>query len=873
MGKSIMSLSGIKGEELKKVGGKAGNLVKIIEAGFHVPQGFVIPTDVYERFFLANKLKEKVLLHLENTDFDDGKSVSFCSKHVKDLIYLSTIEKSIIQEIDAQLASARNTLWAVRSSATAEDMPEASFAGQHDTFLNIEKEDVIEHVKKCWASYWNERALAYRHDVGIPHLDNGIAVIVQKMVDAHASGVMFTHDPVNQDINRSIVESSWGLGESIVSGIVAPDRFIIDRESGKILEKEISKKTRGIFLGRKGIVDIDSQKQGAPSIDEKELEELVFIGRKIESLFNTPQDIEWSVENGRTYILQSRPITTLEKDDEILWTRAYGDEYWADVTSPLFFSLLGEYLTKYVNHEGSKIMGYKELTDTILLKLYKGHIYFNSNVLEIVFTFNPKFSRTTDLLNYFPRKDQDRVAQTKTKVARRLWAEIRIAALDPDGCIFNTDRAYRKWAKQFVEKMEILDKKDLAALTDEELHAKFAWLEQAYLKHFRLIRYGMVTHSIGTNLMVKRWLVDWLDDKTGELYSKLISGLPDNKTITTNIAIAQLAEVMRENRELASLLLEKSAEDFLVQLNTDPRYATQLEAFNDFLQSYGHRSHTREIFFPRWGDDPTMVVDVLKALVSSPPMDMKTLEKEKIRERIEAEKKILKDIGKLPFGFIKKFLFKIVLKYAQIYLVFRENQRFYLDHQLYRLRRIFMEYGKRFTERKIINEQADIFFLSKEEIFSLLKSCNSDVKEIISRRKNEFEQFKNVLPPKFLKGKIEFDDTVVREKNVLRITGTSASPGSFTGYVRVVESINQLSKIKADEILVTSNTDPGWTPVFAKLGGLIIETGGVLSHGAVVSREYNIPAVTGVKNATQLFSTGQKVTVDGNNGTIYVIEE
>jgi pyruvate,water dikinase len=213
-----------------------------------------------------------------------------------------------------------------------------------------------------------------------------------------------------------------------------------------------------------------------------------------------------------------------------------------------------------------------------------------------------------------------------------------------------------------------------------------------------------------------------------------------------------------------------------------------------------------------------------------------------------------------------------VLKYAQTYLIFSENQRFYLDHILFRARRLFLEYGRRFKEEGLIGNVEDIFFLSKEEIFSIASGGGKGLIRHIPARKMEFDVNKYVLPPKFLRGRIEFDDTVMYDKDVVKITGTSASPGIVSGSARVVESIDQLPQVKENEILITSNTDPGWTPVFAKLGGLITETGGILSHGAVVSREYGIPAVTAVKNATSFFKNGQMITLDGNEGVIYLKE-
>ena len=566
-------------------------------------------------------------------------------------------------------------------------------------------------------------------------------------------------------------------------------------------------------------------------------------------------------------------MTVVAMSEETLWTRAYGDEYWADVTSPLFFSLLGYYLTEYVNHEGARIMGYWEIADKDLLRLHKGHIYFNTEVLEYVFTSNPKFSRTKELLNYFPEKDQERIANAKMNVGRRIWAEIRITLLDPDGMITRTDKVHKKWAESFLTKMKRFDSLDLRKLTDEELYTEYKDMENAFLKHYRLIRYGLVTHSIGSNLMIKRWLHDWLDDGSGALYSKLISGLPDNKTITTNTALMRLAESARENPRVLEMLRSTPSRAFVKELEGDSSIKDFSAKLREFLNEYGHRSHTREMYFPRWIEDPSLVVDVLKALVSSPEIDVDALEKQKKEERIKAEKEALDSISKLKFGFFKRLIFKTVLKYAQIYLMFRENQRFYLDHTIYRQRRIFTEYGRRLLARGIIDHQDDIHFLSKEEIFAISRNELAVSKETIKKRREEFEKYADRLPPKFLRGDTEFDDAIVREDHVLRIAGTGASPGRVTGVVRVVTSISALSEVREGEILVTSNTDPGWTPVFPKLGGLITETGGILSHGAIVSREYNIPAVTAVSDATKILKTGQKVTVDGNEGVVTVLEE
>ena len=263
-----------------------------------------------------------------------------------------------------------------------------------------------------------------------------------------------------------------------------------------------------------------------------------------------------------------------------------------------------------------------------------------------------------------------------------------------------------------------------------------------------------------------------------------------------------------------------------------------------------------------------MVVEVLQSLISS-TADMAALEQERIRQRQATEKEVLERISGLSLGRIRRLAFRPIMSYAQTYLMFRENQRFYLDHILLRTRRIFMEYGRRLAERGLIAAPEDIFFLSKEEVFQTIKGDASAVRKI-GPRKREFFAYADKLPPKFLQGSREFDDTLIRQVGGVKITGTAASPGIVQGTIRVVESIEGLSAVCDGEILVTSNTDPGWTPVFAKIGGLVTETGGILSHGAVVSREYGIPAVTAVMNARRIFRDGQHVVIDGNEGIIYV---
>lgn len=894
----VIDLTG-KDLSIEKIGGKALNLARMSEAGFKIPPAFVVSVEAYD-FFIKKELEDKILKILDSIDFKDEDSISSGCFSIRSIIKSEELPQNILLEIENSIKNLPDGYYAVRSSAVAEDLADASFAGQLDSFLNVKKEDILENIIDCWASYWNDRAVKYRHDSSIGHMDSemtaaGIGVLVQKMVNAHISGVTFTANPVNGS-DDIVIESTWGLGEAIASGIVTPDIFVLNRE-GRVIEKNIKTKNQGYFLknGKNTLMDIKKEEREKPSLNDQILPKIVEIGIQLEEFFQVPQDIEWAIEfknsslndkiredkidNFRVFILQSRPVTTLtdpSENDDILWTRAYGDEYWADATTPLFYDVMGKMLTDYVNHEGARIMGYKEITDTELLKLHKSRVYFNSWVLEKAFSYYPKFARSKELLNYFPLEDQDRISQYPTLMHKTILSQILVAIRDPDGMMNRTDKAYRKWAKMFLKKCKKFDKTDLKTLSDGELMDLYDDIETAGKKHYQLIRYGMVSHSIATNLMIKNWLVKWLDDKNGYLYAGLISGLDDNKTVEMNIHFSDLARILRNDKKLREKLdsdrelssLSEEELDEIISYNHEFK-----KRFKSFIKKYGHRSNTREILYPRWREDRAYVLEVIK-LLSSSDLDLRKKESESRHHRLKTQKKVLKKIKKQKGGFIKARVFKVVLKLAQTYLTFRENQRFYLDHLLFRQRLMLLDMGRRLAMRDIIDKAEDVFFFYENELFSFFKSTSEpqeiipDVSDKILKRKKEFYRFKSSLPPKFLKNGIEFDDTVM-EYGKNAIYGAAASPGTFQGRARVVESIEELSQLEENEILITSNTDPAWTAVFSKIGGLVTETGGILSHGAVISREYRIPAVTAVKGATEIFQTGENLVIDGNEGVVY----
>ncbi len=860
----------------EKIGGKGINLATMASAGFNIPPAIIIPVTAYD-YFIKKELESKIAKIIDSINFNQENSISRGCSKIKELIKSEELPADMILPIKHKISELPEGYYAVRSSAVAEDLADASFAGQLDSFLNVKKEDILEKVVACWASYWNDRAVKYRHDSTLEQLETGLAIIVQKMVHANASGVIFTANPIDGTENL-VMESAWGLGEAMASGMVSPDIFILNRE-GEILNQNIKIKEKAYFLqnGENTLIRLSEEDSKKPSLGESDLKRLYKIALDLEEYFQVPQDIEWDLESETSsiYILQSRPVTTLisrEEQDDILWTRAYGDEYWADATTPLFYEVMGKMLTNYVNHEGARIMGYSEITDSPLLKLHKSRVYFNSWVLEKAFSYYPKFARSKELLNYFPLEDQERISQYPSPLHKTLISQLLVAIRDPDGLMHRTDKAYRKWALGFMQKCTYFDQKDLKSLSDQQLLSLYKEIEAAGVKHYQLIRYGMVSHSIATNLMIKNWLVEWLNDEDGSLYAGLITGLDDNKTVEMNIKFSDLAKILKED----PILLDKiNSHDDLgnlsqVELEELLTYNKIFrEGFHSFIADYGHRSNTREILYPRWREDKAYVLEVIK-LLSSSDLDLREKELESRAHRIKTEKVVLNRIKNEKAGFIKVKIFSLVLKLAQTYLTFRENQRYYLDHLLFRQRLMLKEIGRRLKMNAIIDEVDDVFFLFEQEALQWadIGKLDYSLREEVVKRKKEFYRYKSSLPPKFLKNGVEFDDTIM-EYDQNAIYGAAASPGLFTGRARVVETIQELGKLEEQEILITSNTDPAWTAVFSKLGGLITETGGILSHGAVISREYRIPAVTAVKGATKIFKTGEELMVDGNQGVVY----
>ncbi len=571
---------------------------------------------------------------------------------------------------------------------------------------------------------------------------------------------------------------------------------------------------------------------------------------------------------------------------DVAWTRGYSDDYWNDPVTPLFFELLGDQLSQVVNTELNQIMGYSKPSDRVdqLLLLHRAHAYFNLEVLKRKVEYEiPPMLRNDDILNYFEDGTGDCGKETMKKqpfhLTKRVLAEIRVMLYDGNGSITKTASAYENWSRKefepflagFDSRMQVLSEKGdvlgYVSLASE--------LDRLMIGHFRLVRYGIPVHNIGMNLIAQYLLGRFLGKEEAiGLYPVLLSGLR-HKTSETNQALFRLASTVQRSPGLRSTILEVPSNDLLNLLRSDgnPEVVGFVSDLDAFFGDYGVRGFTREPYYPRWYEAPEYVFNMLKSMVQDDDAEGKRTECGNGYDSL-SELDIASRVKSLRLGWVKWRVFSVVLGFARRYIIFRENQRFNLDRWITMNRRIYLEIGKAFTSLGVLSGPDDIFFLRKNEVQRIAsQKCTVDelkkIKRETEERKLDFLRNENVTPPKFLHGTHESIEAALSVATVLE--GIPASRGCLSGQVRVLDRIEDIWRVRGGEILVVPRTDPGWTPVFRKIGGLITETGGLLSHGAVVSREYGIPAVTNIPNACRIFKTGQTVTIDGSKGTVTLL--
>ena len=525
-----------------------------------------------------------------------------------------------------------------------------------------------------------------------------------------------------------------------------------------------------------------------------------------------------------------------DKDNkEEIWTRVFGDDYSSGVMSPLFFSWL------------------RELIGPEKVKYYKGYLYVSISFMrELLQPENyPRYSRTYIMKHYFPDFMQDEIDNLPYKWYRKLLFTLVITLRHPNLLKSRTAKAYKKFENKYKLYLNGFDERFPKANTVEKLIQMDKELDNHFMLHW-LLAFGGGIHCIINTSILKGLIDKWFDDKT--LYDRLFL-TSSNRTSETNIAVYRLAEEVRKDKSL-STLFKKSADIIQRDISNHPSF---YKHFTRFIQNFGHRSFYRDFVYPRWKDDPSLIIENIKQIALS----QRNYDKEKKENRLR-QQKTEEELMKVSFW--RRRLLKNRLYYAQTYIRFREDQRFILDMHLSKKRSVYLKIGELLTKKGTLVDCEDIFYFDITNIEDLFRGELPDVKEKVKQARIKLELYKRSIPATFFRGDKEFERKLLIKK---LFEGTAASAGKVTGVARIVKTIEDIKILKENDILVTRFTDPGWTPCFHLISGLVTEIGGLVSHGAIVAREYGIPAVTGVDKACENIMSGDTLTVDGNEGRVY----
>ncbi len=866
----VRTFDRITREDLALAGGKGANLGAMVGAGLPVPPGFVLLTDAYRLFVQQAGIQGEIEGLATSVDADSQESLDAASARIRALFDRVAVPPEVaraITEAYTVLTHGASAPVAVRSSATAEDLPDASFAGQQETYLNIRgAEAVVQAAKRCWSSLWTGRALSYRVKNGIPPGDVALAVIVQELVKADVAGVLFTADPVSGHRGRMVVDGAWGLGESVVSGAVSPDNWVADGATGAILKERIATKRVMAVRTETGTEErpVPPDLQARPVLNSAQVAALVDLGRRTAAHFGAPQDIEWAMAGGEFRLVQSRPITTLfplprpappPRAGLRIYVTLQGMQGVLEPLTPMglaLFTRLARIVPRVLNlrvaSDGPPFLAvaagrlYTDVTG--LLRTGPGRAAFAGEVIDSAMgrAVRDLLSRSEGRLGSVAKGSRlpvplSRVPKRPAFVVARRFLR---ALVSPEGARRHTKNQVEAKIRALVEashrlrsmadRVRFVDTALSSAVTGVFTRTVPVWLSgEAAL--------GLVTKKL------KAWGFD-----AAAVLEPVERSLPHNPTTEMDLALWRLSRA----------LLSEGAQ---------PR--ADHPAVRDWLAKYGHRA-VREIdlAIPRWREEPEHVLHLLSTYMTQEtgPADP---EHRFERGAVAAEKAtvaIAEEVGRRR-GSVQAALIRLLLRRFRESGGVREWHKFYVVHIFDIVRQVLREAGADLVKAGRLDQTNDVFFLDLTDLTSVTR----DLRAVAAQNRARYAQDlkRRVVPLAMTsEGEVSYG-TPSEEEGTL--VGTGSSAGVYEGVVRVI--INPVgAKLEPGEILVAPGTDPAWTPLFLTAGALVTETGGMISHGSVVAREYGIPAVVGVPGATTRLHTGRRVRVDGSAGRVVLLD-
>ncbi len=826
---------------LEQVGGKGAALANLAAAGFPVPPGFQITTDAYREFVAENRLQPTIDAEARNLISDAPASQQRASETIREGFLAGTIPDVIATEIARAYSALHEPAVAVRSSATAEDLPGLSFAGQQETLLNVRgRASLLDAVRRCWASLWTARAIGYRRQMNVPADDVAMAVVVQQMIPAEMAGVLFTANPTSGNRDEMVIEVAPGLGEALVGGEVTPASYLIDRERLEATE-----------MGAAGL----KTQLLTPAIQR----ELAQLGLRVEGHFGgTPQDIEWAIANGAIWLLQARPITNLpaaplagvrweSPRPGATWVRRQVVEHMPEPLSTLFADLyLDQGLQQSITRIG-EMMGLGEefaaFIDGPFFTTVNGYGYTRAN-------FNVNWKTTLLLLKW--------MVQGPVMIFRRgvgQWQEVGLPQYA--GVI-------ARW--QDVDPATASDQELLRGIRELAIADAIYWFSAAIV-----IGAAKVSDALLDELLPR--IAPGRDLHSGQF----LRGFP-SPMLQAEVDLDAIARRILASGELREIVATTPADGLLAALPRTPAGEAVRDGLRDYFARYGHQIYNLDFVAPTLVESPLPALLALKALVREPGQDalirQQTVTQE--RERLTVEVAAALD----P---LRRFVFTRVVRWAQRFAPCREEALFFVGAAWPQVRHFARELGERLTRAGTLDTATDIYFLDSNELQRAITDRKAGVPRrdlaALAQERRELREARKLLhPPAAVPpesgmrvGRIDLSDRETQRRNAAGSTtlrGFAVSPGRVTAPASVILSPEEFDQMEPGTILVCPTTTPAWTPLFSQARGLVTDIGGILAHGSIVAREFGMPAVMGTGNATQRIVSGQQITVDGSAGTV-----
>lgn len=845
---------------IDELGGKGASLSRLAKAGLPVPGAFVISTRAYRDFVEQNEMEERIAKILTQADLSDHDSATYASNRIRAAFEAAELP----DEIAGAIVDAYSDLHgqypavAVRSSATAEDLQEASFAGQQESYLNVKGPSrLLRSVKKCWGSLWTPQAITYRHNRSVDQSNVWMAVVVQLLIEAEVSGIMFTANPVSGDRSEMLINAAWGLGEAVVGGLVSPDTITAAKPDGRVLQRVTAEKELMTVQTEDGTheTQVPENLKAIPVLNDESVARLVQIGLQIEALYEQPMDIEWTLSDGEFAVVQARPISASQSTDKLAdpdWKLPEGAymalrnnivELMADPLSPLFETLGLSSVNQSMGRQFETFLGSPDVLPEQVIIAVNHYAYYNGSLRPW-----PTVKMLFDSIGIARRMFTNPVGR---------WTDQgRPAYIDMINHFEEAD--WRKWPSiKILEGVRSLSRATIDAyLSLVSGVIPSAWISEA-----------MFTFLY--KLLIKR-----RHDPAPQTF---LLGF-DNVPIESEKSMYDLAQWIRTKPGLSKQVLECASIELKTRLeesNAEPEgieFGEFQARFKNHQTRFGHLIYNLDFATPVPADAPLSTIETIKMFVAGEGANPYERQRKSINQRMEAESRIESRLGRLRLKW-----FRGALGRAQRFAPMREDAIADVGMAYPLLRRMLFELGHRLVQEGWISTADDIFWLHETELVEAFGSMEpGKTPEAyggrVSRRKQGRKQARLMAPPLFLPHKILgislAKGTSISKRDVLK--GVGASSGRIEARACVLSGPEDFYKMREGDVLVASITTPAWTPLFARAGAVVTDVGGPLSHGSIVAREYGIPAVLGTGTATTMIKEGDRITVDGSAGRVYL---